>query len=721
MIGQTISHYKITEKLGEGGMGVVYKAEDTNLKRPVALKFLAAHLLGDEEVKARFQREAEAAAALNHPNICTVHEIAEANGRTFIAMAFIEGEPVEKKIEAGPLKLKDALDIAIQTAQGLQAAHEKKIVHRDIKPANLMVTGSGTKQHVTIMDFGLAQLADRSKLTKSGTTLGTPIYMSPEQAQGEESDHHTDIWSLGVVLYEMVVGRPPFRGDYEQAVVYSILNEEPEPLTALRTGVPMEMERIVGKCMEKETAERYQHTDDLLLDLQTLRKKLESGKSTILGTAPAGSVGARHAVPTATEKTTGTRAQHAVPLHSPAEASEHPLVKYRVIEDVEEADDSIKYLAEDTQLHRSVAIRVVPESAEKKLKKRRSIQLIGWGLGTAALLAAAFVFGSRSSTVLREARVERFTVVPPERLGLGFRDGGVSISPNGEHIAFVAGSSVWIQDLDNFEPRKIEGTEGARSPMWSPDSRQVAFATDNELRKVAVEGGPAALVCALPGSAHLFTGSWDAESDSIVFAAGAPGRPYEVPARGGTAVPVTLAIAEDERKYILWPALLPSGSGERRLLYWNGGARGGEILTETLPAREREVLVAASVWLPLYSVSGHLLYQTGVFRQSRVLWALPLPHGVATSAEAFPIAQNTMFPSVSSEGTLAYVESPAGLGFQPIWRSRDGEKIGESVLRWTTSTIPPFRPTRPRSLWLVSKTAMGVSGSTTSSARFRRV
>ena len=183
MIGQSISHYKITAKLGEGGMGVVYKAADTSLDRPVALKCLAAHLVCGEDVRKRFEREAKAAAALNHPNICTVHEIAEANGRTFIAMAFLEGEGLDKKIEAGPLKLKDALDIAVQVAQGLQAAHEKKIVHRDIKPANLMITGSGPRQLVTIMDFGLAQLADRSKLSRMDETMGTVTYMSPVRSR----------------------------------------------------------------------------------------------------------------------------------------------------------------------------------------------------------------------------------------------------------------------------------------------------------------------------------------------------------------------------------------------------------------------------------------------------------------------------------------------------------------------------------------------------------
>ena len=262
-------------------MGVVYKAEDTKLDRPVALKFLAPHLLRDEEARKRFEREAKAAAALNHPNVCTVHEIAEADGRTFIAMAFLEGESLDKKIEAGPLKLKDALDIAVQTANGLQAAHGKKIVHRDIKPANLMIGEGG---HVTIMDFGLALLTDRSKLTRLDETMGTVSYMSPEQTYGMDLDHRTDIWALGVVLYEMVTGRQPFEGHYDKAVMYSITNEEPEPMTALRTGVPMELELLVNKCLAKEADRRRQSTADVVVDLETLAEKLQSGKSTILRT-----------------------------------------------------------------------------------------------------------------------------------------------------------------------------------------------------------------------------------------------------------------------------------------------------------------------------------------------------------------------------------------------------------------------------------------------------
>ncbi|MDA1313300.1 MAG: protein kinase [Acidobacteria bacterium] len=280
MIGGTISHYKITEKLGEGGMGVVYKAQDTKLDRPVALKFLAPHLLRDEEGRKRFEREAKAAAKLDHPNICTVYEIDEVDGRTFIVMAFLEGRPLSERIKEGPLKLAEALSIATQMAEGLEAAHEKGITHRDIKRDNVMLM-AGSRGLVKLMDFGLAQLAGGSKFTREGTTLGTVNYMSPEQAEGAPTGHATDIWSLGVVLHEMVAGERPFRGDFDQAIIYSIMNEPAEPLTAVRTGVPKELERIVNKCLAKKPDQRYHHTDELLADLQGVRKELEPQASRV--------------------------------------------------------------------------------------------------------------------------------------------------------------------------------------------------------------------------------------------------------------------------------------------------------------------------------------------------------------------------------------------------------------------------------------------------------
>ena len=272
MPGKTISHYKIIEKLGEGGMGVVYKAEDTKLRRTVALKFLSPQALGTEEEKDRFLREAQAAAALNHPNICTIYEIDESEGRSFIAMEYIEGKSLKEMIESGPLKLEEARRISLQIAEGLHEAQQRQIVHRGIKPANIMITESG---RVKIMDFGLAKLPGRTQLTREGTTLGTVAYMSPEQGSGEVVDSRTDIWSLGVMLYEMVTGQQPFKGDYEQAVIYTILNEDPEPLTALRTGVPLELERITKKAMAREQKKRYQHADELLADIRSLKGEIE--------------------------------------------------------------------------------------------------------------------------------------------------------------------------------------------------------------------------------------------------------------------------------------------------------------------------------------------------------------------------------------------------------------------------------------------------------------
>ena len=269
MIEKTISHYKILEKLGGGGMGVVYKAEDTKLKRFVALKFLPPDLTRDEEAKQRFVNEAQAASALDHPNICTIHEIDETeDGQIFICMAYYEGETLQKKVSSDQLSVNSAIGIAMQIAQGLAKAHEHGITHRDIKPANVIITKDGVAK---IVDFGLAKLAGRTKLTKSGSTMGTVAYMSPEQAQGMEADHRTDIWSLGVVLYEMLIGQLPFQGEYDQAVMYGIVNLDPEPITKFRSDAPVALEQIVKKALAKELQARYQTMEDLLQDFQHLQ------------------------------------------------------------------------------------------------------------------------------------------------------------------------------------------------------------------------------------------------------------------------------------------------------------------------------------------------------------------------------------------------------------------------------------------------------------------
>ena len=273
MIGKTISHYKILDKLGEGGMGVVYMAEDTKLERKVALKFLPTQYTSDLEIVERFKREAKAAASLNHPNIITVHEVGEHEGQTFIAMEYVKGESLRDRIKQ-QLAPNESIELISQVCDGLSKAHKADIVHRDIKPENIMIDEDG---RVRILDFGLAKLKNVSKLTQTATTLGTLNYISPEQLQGLEVDARSDIWSVGVVLYEMITGQLPFRAEYEAAISYSILNEEPEPLARYKTGVSDELQRIVDKALRKDVNTRYQSAAGVLADLKSLQRVTPAG------------------------------------------------------------------------------------------------------------------------------------------------------------------------------------------------------------------------------------------------------------------------------------------------------------------------------------------------------------------------------------------------------------------------------------------------------------
>ncbi len=268
MINQTISNFKILKKLGEGGMGVVYKAEDTKLERQVAIKFLPREIAAQDDVKKRFKIEAKAAAALNHPNIATIYQIEEVDDKMFIVMEYVEGQELRQLVKTlGSVPIDDAITYAIQIAEGLQAAHKKGVVHRDIKGANIMLTENG---QVKIMDFGLAKLSGQTQLTKEGMTVGTIAYMSPEQAQGMKVDQRADIWSFGVVLYEMLTGHVPFRGDYEQAILYSIMNEEPEPIPDLQNGGDLGLQQVVSKALAKDPEDRYQEMEDVLVDLRAI-------------------------------------------------------------------------------------------------------------------------------------------------------------------------------------------------------------------------------------------------------------------------------------------------------------------------------------------------------------------------------------------------------------------------------------------------------------------
>ena len=270
MVGRVISHYRILEKIGEGGMGVVYRAEDLKLRRTVALKFLRDRELNDDE-RRRFFREAQAAAGLQHPNICTIFEVDEADGELFLAMELIEGRTLSDVLKGGALEVDEAVGITIQIADALAVAHSRGIVHRDIKAGNIVITADGRP---VVLDFGLAQMGGESRITRTGATVGTAAYMSPEQAQGETTDQRTDVWALGVLLYEMVAGYRPFRGEYELAVMYNIVNESPGSILEQRPDAPRDLERILAKALEKNASQRYQTANELRSDLHSLQALL---------------------------------------------------------------------------------------------------------------------------------------------------------------------------------------------------------------------------------------------------------------------------------------------------------------------------------------------------------------------------------------------------------------------------------------------------------------
>ena len=434
MIGFTLSHYKITAELGRGGMGIVYRAQDTKLNREVALKVLPSAALATDDDRARFYREAQAAAALHHPNIATIFEIDEAvpsdaphgtQPSPFIVMEYIEGETLEARIKKGPMKLEEAVRVATQVAEALKLAHTKAIVHRDIKAANVMLGAEGSAK---VLDFGLAKTSQSTQLTRMGSTLGTAAYMSPEQAKGEEVDGRTDLWALGVTLYEMVSGNNPFGGDYEQAVVYSILNTDPEPLTALRTGVPMELERIVDKLLHKEADRRYQSATDLIADLKGV--KVTSGSS-----AP---------------RTTSVRSQPNFPV--------------------------MKKQRRDPKWLAPLLLAVATLA-------------IGWFVGKSTQEPAGVPLDLHLSIPPLEKYFNELN--DPERRA-------VALSPDGKWFAFDGDEDgrigLFVIDLSTGTGIRRLTSTYSRQPSFSPNGDWIAYATSTGIYRVAVSGGEPILI-----------------------------------------------------------------------------------------------------------------------------------------------------------------------------------------------------------------------------------
>ncbi len=616
MIGSTISHYKILEKLGEGGMGVVYKAQDTTLNRMVALKFLPEHISASESDTARFMQEAQAAASLNHPNICTIHGIEEADGKHFIVMEFVDGQMLQEKKSS--LSLKQALDMGIQIAEGLAAAHEKGIVHRDIKPENIMIRKDG---RVQIMDFGLAKLRGASRLTKEGSTVGTAGYMSPEQVQGQETDHRSDIFSLGVLLYEMLTGYPPFKGVHETAITYEIVNVDSLPMSAVKADIPPELDAIVLDCLEKDPAERTQAASQVALELKRYRRESSRQRA--------------------------SRITAARPAVGGASSPAHP------------------------------ALGRPEEAAMPQRRWSMMTVLLAAGIPVAAL--AGFLISVLVGPRASEGFAVRAAIDPP--LGhLLYNDfgGHLALSPDGTMLVFSAldssgNSRLWLRPLSATESKPIVGTEGGLYPFWSPDGNHIAFVAGTKLRKVDLLGSPPLDIVDVPQGRG---GAW-APNGTIILCPSIGDRNIYTVSSGGGELKRLTSIDSTSNFYPRFPSFLPDGEHFVYSGYAGGGALAAALggFVGSLDGSVKRIFITGLRSNPVYS-AGHLLYlrQNTLIAQPFDLSSfdftgdpIPLDQGVSH----YPARAKGNF-TASPNGVVVYVREPQGPGEQIVWLDRSG-------------------------------------------------
>jgi len=615
MTGETILHYKIIEKLGEGGMGEVFKAQDTKLDRFVALKFLPSQLTASEDDKARFIQEAKAASAMNHPNVCTIHSIEEYKNQLFIVMEFVEGKTLKDKKDS--LSEKQTLEIGIQVAEGLAAAHEKGIVHRDIKPENIMVRKDGIVQ---IMDFGLAKLRETSgvsRLTKAGTTMGTMGYMSPEQIQGLDVDHRTDIFSLGVVLYELLAGESPFKGMHETAIMYEIVNVEAPPLSSIKEGFDPELDSIILECLEKDKDERCQSAKELAKDLRKIKKSTGHRKSRVYNVNQNSFIAKSGAVTNAT------------PSGS------------LIVEVMNRKIDVTKFIRS----------RIIPWVF--------SILLL------AALIATWLVLNKPA----REKIVTKFSLEIENDYMLDVSSyPALAISHDGKSLVYKANSKFYIRKMNSTEPVLINGIENASSPFFSPDDDWLGFFANGKLEKISISGGtPVILADALDNRG----GTWN-DNGSIVFSATTTVGLSLISENGGTVKMITTIDSSKNERTHRWPSFLPDG---KHVLFTVGTISSPDyyenavIDVADIKTGERKTLIRGAS-TARYINSGHLL-----FSRSGVLYIVPFDaNNLEIEGQPVPVIEGVYSElttgitnyMVSDNGTLAYIPGAVEGGSRKI-------------------------------------------------------
>lgn len=617
MEGRTISPYRIVKLLGKGAMGVVYLAEDTRLKRSLALKVLSANLRQDEDCLLRFKIEAEAVARLNHPNIATLYTVDEIEGQYAIAMEFVEGTPLDKFIPKGGLDLDAFFDLFLPLAEALAHAHEKGVTHRDIKPGNIMISHD---QVPKILDFGIARIrstrGDRADddtcgetLTAIGTIMGSPAYMSPEQASGQKVDSRTDIFSLGIVMYEALTGERPFKGQKLHEVFSSILKDDPIPAESLRPDIPYLLSHILNKALQKDLRRRYQTVQDLANDLRAAKADLQK-----------------------------------------------------------------------PELTGEVTLKAQPAATMAPLKPGRPAAQLGIAIGAACLLAGAFLgwllFREKPNALDLKHRVYR---IPLEGISSPMTGGGPSISPDGRMIAYVQDEGLWLLDLSTGESTRVPGANDVEDqPFWSPDGRHVGYLANmgRTLKKVSLRDNQSSTLCDVSELGYLSAATWGS-SGSIVFdlwrGDWTRGEGLmRVSQDGGKPEPILQFNAAENKGYQA-PHELPDGKGLLFVTVHPDGT--SEILVRTGEATRSLLKVQGErLFYPVYCPSGHLVYQRGLANNYGI-WAVPFSLArLQATGDPFLVARNGAWPSVSRDGTLTYASEPP-YRQQLVWLNRKGEVL----------------------------------------------